>query len=57
MHSLTALLLALIVHSFGVVMYEVFARMLLLAKYDRSQLEAIQAKIANGFRWVALFQE
>ncbi|MEW5301204.1 MAG: hypothetical protein WDW36_004078 [Sanguina aurantia] len=38
------------IYSFGVVMYEVFGRMLLLAKYDRSQLEAIQAKIANGFR-------
>ncbi|MEW5313157.1 MAG: hypothetical protein WDW38_004746 [Sanguina aurantia] len=39
------------IYSFGIVMYEVFGRMLLLAKYERSQLEAIQAKIANGFRW------
>ncbi|KXZ50578.1 hypothetical protein GPECTOR_16g753 [Gonium pectorale] len=38
------------VFSFGVVLYEVFGRILLLESYSRDELENLSARIAQGFR-------
>ncbi|GIL60322.1 hypothetical protein Vafri_14952, partial [Volvox africanus] len=38
------------VFSFGVVLYEVFGRVLLLELYSKDELEALSSRIAHGFR-------
>ncbi|GLI70863.1 hypothetical protein VaNZ11_015882, partial [Volvox africanus] len=38
------------VFSFGVVLYEVFGRVLLLELYSKDELEALSSRIAEGFR-------
>ncbi|KAG2488113.1 hypothetical protein HYH03_013261 [Edaphochlamys debaryana] len=38
------------VFSFGVVLYEVFGRVLLLETYGKDELEALSARISNGYR-------